>query len=131
MKRHGILNAQLSRIIASLGHTDTIVIADCGLPIPPSVECVDLAVVQGLPRFKQVVEAIAEELAVQKVLVAEEMETQNAEAFSFVRRQFSGIPVEKIPHEALKERLSQAKAVVRTGEATPFANVILECGVTF
>jgi len=131
MKKKGVLNAQINRIIASLGHMDLLVVGDCGLPIPHAVERVDLAVVQGLPAFAPVVEAVAEELVVQKIYVAEEIQNRNAETFSFLERIFENIPVEKIPHETFKARKVHAKAVIRTGEATPYANVMLECGVAF
>ncbi len=131
MKKKGILNARISRILASLGHMDTSVIADCGLPIPDGVERVDLAVVQNLPEFAPVVVAIADEIVAQKYVVAEEILTHNAETFRFLENLFNNILVERIPHESFKERLIQAKAVIRTGEATPYANVILESGVAF
>ena len=131
MKKKGILNMQISEILASLGHTDTVVIGDCGLPIPCGIARVDLAVVQGLPRFAPVVAAIADELIVQKIIVAEEILEHNAETFRFLENLFSEIPIHKIAHETFKERLIQAKAVIRTGEATPYANVILESGVAF
>ena len=131
MKKRGVLNIQISRILASMGHTDTVVIGDCGLPIPDGVERVDLAVVPGLPRFEPVVEAIADDLVVQKIVIAEEILEHNADTFGFLEKQFSGIPIEKIPHETFKVRTAQAKAVIRTGEATPYANVILESGVPF
>ena len=35
MRRGGILNAQLAGALAQLGHTDTLVVCDAGLPIPP------------------------------------------------------------------------------------------------
>jgi len=131
MKRNGILHPQLNALIAELGHTDTLVVADCGLPIPAGVARVDLALVPGLPRFAAVLEALASELVVQKVTVAEEMAEHNGELAALVQGQFEGVPLERVPHEELKARLTQAKGVVRTGEATPFANAILECGVAF
>ncbi len=131
MKREGILHPQLNALIAQLGHTDTLVVADCGLPIPAGVARVDLALVAGVPGFAPVLEALACELVVQKVTVAEEMAEQNGELAAFVQEQFEGVPLERVPHEELKARLAQAKGVVRTGEATPFANAILECGVGF
>jgi len=131
MKKDGLLHAQLSRIVASLGHADCLAIGDCGLSIPAHVERVDLAVTRGLPRFGPVVAAIVRELVVQKVYFAEEMEQHNAEIFAFTKQQFPHTALEVISHAVLKERLARVKAVVRTGEATPYANIILECGVSF
>ncbi len=131
MKRGGILNPQLNRVLASLGHTDWLVIADCGLPIPPEVERVDLSLVQGTPRFLDVVAAIVGETVIQQATVAEEMRTQNLATLDGLHGHLEGVPINEVSHEDLKARLRGAKAVVRTGEASPFANVILECGVAF
>ena len=56
MKRHGILNSNISRVLSSMGHTDRIAIADCGLPVPEGTERIDLAVTFGNPRFMDVPE---------------------------------------------------------------------------
>lgn len=131
MKRSGIMNPQLNRVLGMLGHTDRLVISDCGLPIPPEVERVDLALVRGEPRFLPVAEAITRELVIQRATVAEEMRAQNPSTLDGLRGHLEGVPIDEIAHEELKARLTGATAVVRTGEATPFANVVLECGVAF
>ena len=131
MKRSGILNPQLNSVLASLGHTDRLAIADCGLPIPPEVERVDLSLVQGTPRFLDVVAAIVGEIVIQQATVAEQMRAQNPTMLDGLRGHLEGVPIDEVPHEDLKARLRAVKAVVRTGESTPFANVILECGVAF
>ena len=43
MKKNGILNPQLNRVISEMGHRDMLIIADAGLPIPKEVERIDLA----------------------------------------------------------------------------------------
>ena len=131
MKKRGILNAPLSELLATLGHTDQLVVADCGLPVPPEVPVVDLALVQGIPRFAEVVAALAEEIVVQRLTVAEEAVHHNQPALEALRAAFPDVPLDRVPHEQLKHELPVVKAVVRTGEATPYANVILECGVAF
>lgn len=131
MKKRGILNAQLSELLATLGHTDTLVVADCGLPVPPDVPVVDLALVHGVPSFAQVVAAVADEIVVQRLTVAEEAVLHNPAALELLRTAFPDVPLDRVPHERLKHELLLVKAVVRTGEATPYANVILECGVAF
>jgi D-ribose pyranase len=131
MKKHGILNASLSELIATLGHTDQLVVADCGLSVPADVPVVDLALVQGIPRFGEVLAALAAEIVVQRLTVAEEAVRHNPDALEAVRSAFPDVPLDRVPHEQLKHELPVVKAVVRTGEATPFANVILECGVAF
>ncbi len=131
MKKKGILNDRLSWIIARLGHGDRIVVADCGLPIPDGVVRVDISLVPGTPSFQDVVGALAQEIKVQKLIVATEMETHNPRNLEFLRRSFPGIPLETVSHEEFKELVRKARAVIRTGEATPYANVILEAGVIF
>ena len=41
------------------------------------------------------------------------------------------IAIEYCLHEAFKTRSRQSKAVVRSGEVTPYANIILCAGVAF
>ncbi|NHU85651.1 D-ribose pyranase [Kocuria sp. JC486] len=127
MKRGGILHAQLNERIARLGHTDTFVIGDRGLPVPPGVECVDLAVITGVPSFAEVLEAVLAEVEVEAAVIAAEADT------SPVRQVLArNLPeARRVPHEEFKELTRQARFVVRTGEATPYANAILRCGVPF
>lgn len=131
MKRKGILNERISAVLARLGHTDWLAIADCGLPIPDGVERIDLALVQGIPRFQDVMRAIAGELVVEKVILAQEAKLCNSDCYRSLIEQFGDVPFEEVPHEELKRRLKAVKAVIRTGEATPYANVILQAGVAF
>jgi len=55
MKKHGILNSHISKVLTDLGHTDTIVIADCGLPIPDGVARIDLALELGAADCRDIV----------------------------------------------------------------------------
>lgn len=127
MKRRGILNAQLSQKIAGLGHTDTFVIADCGLPVPEGIECVDLAVVAGVPSFADVLAAVLDEVVIEGAVIADE--AQGAPSSAVLTRYVPGAGA--VPHEEFKRLTAQARFVVRTGEATPYSNVILRCGVPF
>lgn len=129
MKRRGVLNAPLSARLAELGHTDLVVVGDAGLPRPAGVPVVDLALVLGVPSFADVVRALADELTVEQVTMADEARTANAGVVELVRSLF-GEP-EWVVHEQLKAMSGTARLFVRTGEATPFANVVLRCGVPF
>ena len=122
MKKHGLLNPELCRLIARLGHTDTFVIADCGLPIPAHVPVVDLALVFGIPRFDEAVRAVLAEVSVEGVTLAAESPVE-------VRQLFHS-PV-FVSHDELKQLAGAASFVVRTGEATPYANALIHCGVPF
>lgn len=131
MRKSGLLNADLLHVIATMGHTDRLAIADSGLPIPPGVRRIDLALVAGVPSFLDTLRAVLGELQVEAVVVAEEMRQRSPELYQATRQMLGGIRVEHVPHDAFKGLLPGARAVVRTGEQTPYANVILQSGVTF
>lgn len=131
MKKSQLLNQPLSSVIAGLGHMDKLVIADAGLPIPSSTQRIDLALTQGIPRFQDTLDAILTELAVETAIVAEEMLTASPQVHQVILTLLGNVPVETIPHELFKERTQSATAVVRTGEFTPYANIILIAGVVF
>jgi D-ribose pyranase len=129
MKRGGILNQPLAGALAGLGHTDQVVVGDCGLPRPVGVPVVDLAVTFGVPTFADVVEALAGEIVVEAALLATETRDRNPDVLALVRELF-GEPG-WCSHEELKAASASARLFVRTGEATPYANVVLSCGVPF
>jgi len=131
MKRTGLLNVRLNEVIARMGHGDLLVVADAGLPIPPGVELIDLSVVEGLPRMLPVAGAIAQDLAVERMIVADELSTLGKVMLDEVRALAPGVPVDAVPHDELKLASRGAVAIVRTGECSPYANVILVAGVTF
>ncbi|MFD2682534.1 D-ribose pyranase [Bacillus seohaeanensis] len=131
MKRHGILNSHISKVLADLGHTDFIVIADAGLPIPEGVAKIDLALTAGTPSFQDVVDAVVDDMVVEKVIFASEIEDVNGKTANFLTQKFSDVTMEQISHEEFKQRTKQAKVIIRTGEITPYANCILQSGVFF
>jgi D-ribose pyranase len=131
MKKQGLLNKELNTVIASLGHTDTIVIADCGLPIPSDVPRIDLSLVKGEPPFLRVVDTILDEMVVESITLAEEIKEQNKTIHTKLKDRFAETPITYVPHDEFKQMMDSAKAVIRTGEATPYANVILHAGVNF
>ncbi len=131
MKKQGVFNHRLSEVIATMGHGDMIVVADAGLPIPAGVERIDLAVSQGIPTMLDVTAAIASELQVERLLVATELAQRNDALATGIRDLFPGADFRDVSHEDFKKLSERAKAVVRTGECTPYANVILVSGVIF
>ncbi|TFB12944.1 D-ribose pyranase [Filobacillus milosensis] len=130
MKKQGILNSDIASVLSKLGHTDTIVIADCGLPIPDGVERIDLALTQGTPSFLETLEAVLEDMEVEHVTLAEEIKVNNPSVNTKVQELFTG-ERDYVSHGDFKNLTKDAKAVIRTGETTPFANVILRSGVIF
>lgn len=130
MKRAGLLHAELNAIIAIAGHTQMIVIADAGLPIPNGVRRIDLAVVAGLPDVISVLKAVLDELVLESSTISLEANLQSVDWVSQLHEVLPQ-PPQEISHEALKALLPQVLAVVRTGETTPYANIVLHCGVNF
>lgn len=128
MKRTGLLNPDLCAAIARLGHTDTFVVADCGLPIPAAVPVVDLSLVFGIPSFADVMAALLAEVVVEGAVAAEE--AVGGPVDDLLRRHLEAT-VQWVPHERFKALVADASFVVRTGESTAYANVILRSGVPF
>jgi D-ribose pyranase len=128
VKRSGIINARLAGSLAALGHTDHVVVCDAGLPIPPGPEVVDLAFRFGVPSFETVLSGVLEELIVEGATAAEEVES-NPHSYELLTTNLRDLGF--VPHEELKRMVAGASLVVRTGEATPYSNVILRCGVPF
>jgi D-ribose pyranase len=131
MKKIGLLNDRLSAIIATMGHGDLLVIADAGLPVPPGVERIDLAVEPGLPGMLAVTRAVERELRVERLTLASELLARNPALADEIASIFPAAARDEVSHESFKELTKRARAVVRTGECTPYANVILASGVTF
>lgn len=131
MKKIGLLNQPLSHVIAGLGHSDMLVLGDAGLPIPAGVERIDLAVARGVPGFLEVLRATLEEMQVERAILASEIKARSPQMHQQILQVLGSIPVEYVPHSAFKQQTQQARAGVRTGEFTPFANVILVAGVVF
>ncbi|GAA3470024.1 D-ribose pyranase [Nonomuraea roseola] len=129
MKRSGILNAALAGQLARLGHTDRVLVCDSGMPIPAGVEVVDLAFVAGVPSFAEVLDGLLAELVVEGAVAAGEVGEANPACAGLLGERLPDL--EYVPHEELKRLSREVKLAVRTGEARPYANVILHCGVYF
>jgi len=129
MKKSGILNPQINRVLAELGHRDMLIIADAGLPIPLSVERIDLVLRCGTPSFKEVLSAILSEIEVEEAYMAKEIIEKNPRIFSFASTLIKNHHF--ITHNEFKELSRKARAIIRTGECSPYANIILISGVTF
>ena len=139
MKKRKLLNSEISSCISKLGHTDTITIGDCGLPIPDCVKRIDLCLTKGIPEFIPVLMTVLDEMSVEKIVFAEEIKAKNKDLNDKILEIFAELEkgenrkiiVEYISHEEFKLMTASSKAVIRTGEFKPFANIILVSGVTF
>ena len=147
MKKGGILNTELLRIVSNMGHGNMLFIVDRGFPFPVHdlTKKIDLAVGHNIPRFLEVVAVVLEDLEIEKAIIANETETMSPEVykellkiFKSVKNKGREIVIEKIPHDRFKhiglrgaEEGEEVKAIVRTGEFTPYSNVALVSGVPF
>ncbi len=139
MKKSPLLHSELSHLISTLGHTDEVTICDAGLPIPSMSKRIDLALTHGVPSFAQTVDVFLKESQIEGLILAEEFQQisplHHQALLERIQQEeiISGkkINITYITHEALKSRTVNSKGIVRTGECTPYANVIFQSGVTF
>ena len=132
MRKTALLNSEISSVISTMGHTDMLAIGDCGLPIPKETKRIDLALMKNLPTFIDTLKVVLLELQVEEALIA--METKNISPNTLKEIEDAlgkNVKINFITHEELKLELKNCKAVVRTGEQTPYANIILKSGVVF
>lgn len=131
MKKDGLLNPQILSAIAAMGHTEYLVIADAGLPVPSGIPVIDISLIRGIPDFGAVLHSVIDEMVVESFIVAEEMADKSQDTYGTVIEALPQVPFRCIAHEEFKEMAAKAKAVIRTGETTPYANIILVAGVNF
>lgn len=135
MKKGKLLNSELSYEIAKIGHTSHITLCDAGLPFPKGVKRIDLAIEAGYPSFIKTLDAILSEMMVEEIVLASEIKTINPKVYNEILETFvkNGMnpKVVEVSHTEFKEITKESKAIVRTGECTPYANIILKSGVVF
>lgn len=133
MKKNGVLNSQISRVLSDLRHTDQIVIGDAGLPVPDNVKEIDISLKLGVPTFIEVFEEIEKDMKVEKIILAEEIKSENPEQLTDITHliNLTDESFEFVSHEEFKELTSKTKAIIRTGEMTSYSNIILQSDVIF
>jgi len=131
MKKSKLLNSELSYEVAKIGHTQTMVICDCGFPIPQGVKRIDLAVAENIPGFLETLDVLLTEMEVEKIILAEQIKTASPQMEVQILKRFPQAEVEYVQHPEFKSRSKSAECIVRTGEMTLYANVILQSGATF
>lgn len=110
---------------------DQLVICDAGFPIPEETNRIDLALKLGYPSFFEVLDVVLEELEVEKIIIADEVENISPKCYREILNRFPNTPIETIRHEEFKKQSTQAKGIIRTGECVPYSNIILVSGVVF
>ena len=127
MLKTGILNPEINSLLSRVRHTNTLVIADRGFPYWPMIETVDIALVDDVPTVLQVLMAIRPNFQIGKAWMAREFLKSNSDK---IRRSFArallGVIVRHEPHDVFKHRVPRAIGLIRTGDTTPYANLILE-----
>ncbi|QUH28732.1 D-ribose pyranase [Vallitalea guaymasensis] len=132
MLKGGILNPQMANLLAELGHKDTIVVSDAGLPMPLEVERVDLAWKPNEPRYLDVLKEVLKSLVVEKIILAEELKTVSPDMHKEIIDLFpEDMEIEYVPHVMFKEKTKQARGIIRTGEFTPYPSIILVSGCAY
>ena len=125
MKKTGIINSEVSAVVANMGHMDWLSIGDAGMPVPMGTKKIDLALDKQLPSFMDVLNKV------EKIFLADEIKDQNPEQLENIKKALPDVEIEFMPHSDLKKNLAKTHAFIRTGEMTPYSNIILESGVTF
>jgi D-ribose pyranase len=129
MLKTGILNPAINSRLSRVRHTNTLVIADRGFPFWPQIETIDISLVDDIPKALDVLRAIRANVVAARAFMAEEFLAVNG---SDVRLEFgqalSGVPLAFEPHVQFKKRVAEAIGLIRTGDSTQYANLILESG---
>lgn len=130
MRSSGIVHAGLAGAIAGLRHTELFAVSDSGLPVPAHVPLIDLGVGYGLPGFLPVLRLVLAETTVEAAWASADVATRNEVMHEALTAELpAALSLDLLDHEDLKRRVADCRFVVRTGEATPFANVLLRSGV--
>ena len=137
-KKSRIMNSKLSSVVTKLMHGDIVVVADAGLPVPPGVDTLDLAIQPGIPNLEHILPLLKEELVIENVIVASEMEKVNKSRFDYVHELFGNMKssggddlIRVLDHDHIEEMLPKAKLIVQTAEISPYGNVVFVGGVSF
>lgn len=131
MKRSGILNPAICSLLAELGHQDELLIVDAAYPLPPDSHVIDLTLVQGIPRLLDVLRAVTDELVIEGVAVATEIEEYSPRFFQEVKKIVGDVDIDEVPHHEFKEQSLGVKGIIRTAEFTPFSSVRILCGCPY
>ena len=128
MKKIGIINAPISSVIAKLEHSDMVTVGDAGLPVPTTTQSIDITLKPGVPGFLETLEVVLVEMFVEKAYVSEDILDKSPHIYAGIQNLLGDVPIETLPHEQFKKMTGSTKAIIRTAEFTPFANVILVAG---
>ncbi len=128
MKKGGILHPALCELLASTGHTDYITICDRGFPVPAGPQRIDLALVDDIPTILDVLKAIQAEFVLDRIVITQEMVEVSPQRVAALRAIAPEVSHEIISHVSFKHLCATSKAVIRTADTMPYANIIIVSG---
>jgi D-ribose pyranase len=129
MKEIGIVNRQIAKLISEQGHMDLLMVVDAGFPIPKEVECIDISWSENKPMVLEVLVELRKYFSVEKIIMANQTQATSPTLFQAISKSFGeNMPVETMDHADFKLLSKTVKAVIRTGDFTAYANVILVSG---
>jgi D-ribose pyranase len=131
LKKIGILNKDISEVVAGMGHYQCVIVCDAGFPIPDGVRRIDLSLTPGIPAFLDVLRTILEELCVEEVIIAEETTVFSPGRYEEMTALFPNTPHRLVSHTDFKNISKTVTACIRSGECTPYSNIMLVAGVTY
>lgn len=128
MRRTGIVHQELAGCISALGHSDQLAVVSCLSGIPKEAAVIDLALVRGIPSMQQVLEALHQDMLIEHVTYAQELESFHPALHQLIQHTFSQESLSVVANDQLKEASRAAKVYIRTGENRRFSNLLLRAG---
>jgi D-ribose pyranase len=127
MLQSGILNPHVLDLVARIRHTNTLVIADWAFPFWREIETVDISLTHGIPTVLDVLDLLTPVFKIGRIWQAEEFVACNTpETVARFVKSFGDIPLTREAHVDFKKRVPHAIGLIRTGDPTPYGNVIIE-----
>ena len=131
VKKRGFLSAAVAELIALMGRTDRLIVCDAGLPVPPPVSRIDLAITRNLPTLPDVLRVLLDDLAVERFMVAGELQEISPQRYAEILDLLPGVPHDLVPHAEFKRSAHEVRGVSRTGDFVPYSNIHLVAGVVY
>jgi len=129
MKEIGILNRSIAKVISEQGHMDLLMVVDAGFPIPKEVEFIDVSLSENKPMVLEVLAELKNYFSVEKIIMANQTKATSPTIFDAISKSFGeNMPVETMEHTDFKLLSKNVKAIIRTGDFTAYANVMLVSG---
>jgi D-ribose pyranase len=128
VKKGGILHPEICKLLAASGHTDYITICDRGFPVPEGPSRIDLALVDGIPTVLDVLRAVAAEWTLDRVIITQEMTEISPQHVAAIRAIVGDVPLDVRSHLELKHLSRTARGTIRTGDTTPWGNIVIVSG---